>query len=767
MNFEWRYIGRLAGRIAIALGAALFAGVSSAAGTPPAADGVAATAPMDVFPGSGQRLVIRFRSEAKVGPGGVLSPELKADLERTIGGSLRVEGVTAGGDSILVLGESLGTDDVKRALNALRMRADVLRADLERNATTRLASKRLRLKAPAAPDDAAVVRQFIITFTDPGTRERASRNEPLGGDALALVQAAAGVPVEVVRPTVGGAWIVALPAPISRSAAQALAQRIAGAPGIRHVTPDFPVRSHYQPNDPYYQQGYLWNLDDPENGDYYGIDAARAWNITQGSPSIVVAVVDTGIILHPDLVDRLVPGYDFITSQVRARDGDGRDANPLDWGDWAAAGDCGAGEAAEESSWHGSHVAGTIAATGDNGRGIVGVAWRTSIQPVRALGRCGGNWTDILEAMHWAAGLPVPGVPNNPTPARVINMSLGGPGLCDDQTQALVDQVLARGTFIAVSAGNDSANADDYSPAGCYGVSTVAATDPYGDLASYSNYSYYIDIAAPGGDKSRYTRYDGIVSTVDNSGGSPSGTYVYDWYQGTSMASPHVAGVAALMLAVDPNLTPAQIKAIQAETSSYFAPSSACRTDEDCGAGIVNAYYALRETLRIASLAITPVIEFYNPQLDHYFIASSAQADVGALDSGAIPGWGRTGMSFAAYASEVEGLSSVCRFYIPPFRGNSHFYTASDKECNAIYNAARDPADPAYRTYSGFVYETSAAFYIGVPVGGSCPPSQIAVYRLWNNRADSNHRYTTSIELRDAMIARGYVNEGIVMCAQR
>ena len=168
-----------------------------------------------------------------------------------------------------------------------------------------------------------------------------------------------------------------------------------------------------------------------------------------------------------------------------------------------------------DDNGHGTHCAGIIGAEGDNDEGIAGINWHASILPVRVLGTCGGNTSDILEGMSWAAGLPVPGVPDNTTPAKVINMSLGGKGPCDDHYQSIVNEVLAQGTFIAVSAGNDSADSEAQHPANCYGLSTVAATDPYGFLASYSNYSVSIDIAAPGGDQNRYGTQLGIWSTLN------------------------------------------------------------------------------------------------------------------------------------------------------------------------------------------------------------------------------------------------------------
>jgi len=708
------------------------------------------------------RIVLRLRPGVHPAEGAQLSGRLLADLRLAVGAPFTVAAPTRLGDQVLVLAEPVRPAEAKAIVRTLRMRSEVLRADVERGSRVP-ASAFGRLKVA----DTATVRRFVVQFEDAGTRWASARNEKLSVDFDKMLTKATGVEMRIVRATAGGAWVVETAAPVSGAQAKEIVKVLEATPGIRYAMPDRRVRAHaasYYPNDTFYQQGYLWNLDDPIYGDYYGIDAAHAWAITVGSSSIVGAIVDTGIIAHPDLAGRVVAGYDFITDPERARDGDARDENPRDWGDYADAGEC--GDDAEESSWHGSHVAGTFGAAGDNSYGIVGVDWRARIQPVRVLGRCGGSTIDITEGMLWAAGGAIPGIPPNPTPARVINLSIGGEGECEPFEQAAYDEALSRGALVVVSAGNENDNADLYSPASCYGVSTVVATDAYGYRASYSNYSVYADISAPGGDKTRYEEdSEGILSTVENSTRSPSGVYVYDWYQGTSMAAPHVTGVGALMLSVNSSLTPAQMKGIMAATSTNFAPDSVCRTDGDCGAGIVNAYYAVLESIRMLSVPKVAVIEYFNASLNHFFIAAASQPDVPALDSGAIPGWTRTGRTFNAYAASQSGLAGVCRFYIPPAKGNSHFYSVSAAECNAIYAAATNPAHPGHATYVGFVYETGAAFVVDKPVDNTCPPTRVPVWRLWNQRFDTNHRYVTTLQLRSQMLAQGFVDEGIVMCA--
>lgn len=182
------------------------------------------------------------------------------------------------------------------------------------------------------------------------------------------------------------------------------------------------------PNDPQYTNQWHYK-------GTYGIDAPAAWDIITGSTDIVVAVIDTGICNHADLAGRYLPGYDFVSDVLVANDGGGRDGDASDPGDWITAAEDGsgyfAGCGASDSSWHGTHVAGTIGAASNNNFGVAGINWVSKILPVRVLGKCGGNTSDIIDGMRWAAGLTVAGVPANPYPAKVLNMSLGGSGACD------------------------------------------------------------------------------------------------------------------------------------------------------------------------------------------------------------------------------------------------------------------------------------------------------------------------------------------------
>jgi serine protease len=326
-----------------------------------------------------------------------------------------------------------------------------------------------------------------------------------------------------------------------------------------------------------------------------GINAPTAWDKSTGT-GVVVAVVDTGVRPHADLKANLLAGYDFITNTTVANDGNARDADAADPGDWTTAGQCYSGSAAAKSSWHGTHVAGTIAAVTNNATGVAGVAYGAKVLPVRVLGRCGGYTSDIADGMVWAAGGSVSGVPANANPARVLNLSLGGTGSCGITYQNAINAVRARGAVVVVAAGNGNANASATVPANCAGVIVVTAVGRGGGKASYANYGSAVDLAAPGGDGSA-----GILSTL-NAGASTPTTDSYVAYMGTSMATPHVAGVAALMLARNPALTPDEV-----ETRLKAAVHPFPATCSQCGSGLLDANAAVDAAAASSTTAITPV----------------------------------------------------------------------------------------------------------------------------------------------------------------
>lgn len=307
-----------------------------------------------------------------------------------------------------------------------------------------------------------------------------------------------------------------------------------------------------------------------------------AWATSTGS-GVTVAVIDTGYVTHSDVAGNIVAGYDFISDTAVSVDGDGRDSNPADPGDWYATDECGTGTGSSNSSWHGTHVAGTIAAVTNNSKGVAGIAYNAKVSPLRVLGKCGGYDSDIIDAITWASGGTVSGVPANTNVAKVINMSLGGSGACTSATQTAITAAVNRGTTVVVAAGNENSNTSGFSPSSCSNVINVAATSRTGARASYSNYGTLVDIAAPGGQTSTGTA-NGILSTL-NSGTKTASTESYAYYQGTSMATPHIAGLVALMKSANSSLTPAQIESA-IKTNARALPG-ACTGG--CGAGLADA----------------------------------------------------------------------------------------------------------------------------------------------------------------------------------
>lgn len=350
---------------------------------------------------------------------------------------------------------------------------------------------------------------------------------------------------------------------------------------ILYAEPDRIMKPLAVPADPGYAK--QWHYFEATGG----LNLPKAWDLSTGT-GVTVAVIDTGFRPHADLKANLLPGYDFIGDTFVSNDGDGRDADASDTGDAILKGECGGGQPLQDnaSSWHGTHVAGTIAAVAGNGIGGVGVAYGAKVVPVRVLGKCGGYTSDIADGITWAAGGTVAGVPANANPARVLNLSLGGEGACDTTTQNAINTARSRGAVVVVAAGNDNLDASAFSPANCQGVITVAAVNRKGGRAWYSNFGTSVELAAPGGDTTIET--DGIYSTL-NAGTKGPGADNYAFYQGTSMATPHVAGAAALVIAAKPTATVAEVEAALLNTVRPFPA-----TCTGCGKGIVDAYAAVQ-----------------------------------------------------------------------------------------------------------------------------------------------------------------------------
>ena len=406
----------------------------------------------------------------------------------------------------------------------------------------------------------------------------ANSSNVLASTAAQAASSRAGIKLTHVRRMHSGAHIMKLKQYRDVTELNSILLNLNADPNIEFAEPDLLLKPLFTPNDPRYNEQWHYF----ENA--AGLNLPAAWDITQGTGA-VVAVLDTGYRPHIDLVANVLDGYDMISDTSISQDGDLRDNDATDPGDWAPFGACGTGSPSSTSSWHGTHVAGTIAAVGNNGSGVSGVAFKTKIVPVRVLGRCGGYTSDIADGIIWAAGGTISGTTPNQNPADVINLSLGGFGSCGLTQQNAINTARNLGATVIVAAGNENTDAINSNPANCSGVVSVAAVNREGGRAFYSNFGSVVDVAAPGGD----TRIssNGILSTLNN-GTTTSGSDIYAFYQGTSMATPHVAGVAALMYSVNPAITPDEVELILKNTSRAFTASC-----NQCGAGLIDAYAAV------------------------------------------------------------------------------------------------------------------------------------------------------------------------------
>jgi len=432
----------------------------------------------------------------------------------------------------------------------------------------------LPLSIQAAPiKEMPTVDQFIIKYYDPSVKIN---------DVVVLQKLSTqGVQLRYVREMSGYSHILKAPNLMTQSEAESFAKKLLKSnPAIEYIEPDKRMKHFFLPNDPEYVN--QWN-----HSAANGMNAEAAWDTTQGSATSVIAVIDTGYLPHTDLYSKILPGVDMISDIPTANDGNGRDADPSDPGDADAFG---------PSSWHGTHVAGIAAASSNNNTGITGVDWNANILPVRVLGVGGGLISDIVDGITWAYGGTVPGIPVNPNPADVMNMSLGGSGSCSASEQAAIDGAVAAGTVVVIAAGNESSDVSGSSPANCNHVITVAAHGPSNNMSYYSNFGDLIDIMAPGGDQS-VAHTDGILSTLDSGLTAPVNDNAYVYYQGTSMAAPHVAGLVSLIVSVNPALAPSQISLLIQQSAKAFPAGTNCADGGTmtgkCGAGIADASAAV------------------------------------------------------------------------------------------------------------------------------------------------------------------------------
>ena len=628
------------------------------------------------------------------------------------------------------------------------------------SAAPTLGDPRERLGRPQP--SARTMREHPVNRLIVKTRDGRVATSSIAGATAGLARAARS---GGVRAMAHGQSLVGLGREMSVPDAWAVARQLEKRSDVVYAEPDLWVypsdASPVTPNDPTFSSQWdLWDTAAAAGG--YSSKAPAAWGRTTGRSAIVVAVIDTGLTVHPDVTssvtaptgsDPIVPGYDFVDldnvnpdpngvpdlKPYTANDGNGRDADPSDPGDWISAAEAAGTDATggwfaaggcveEPSSWHGTHVTGTIVAKQDNGIGISGIAPGVKVQPVRALGKCGGYSSDIDAAIEWASGNPVLGVPDNATPAKVINMSLGGAGACLTSTQTAINDARKLGTTVVVAAGNAAATVQPTSssststgsqPADCAGVIAVTASTRTGTLASYSNFGTVagnVTLAAPGGDGN--SAAGDIISTVNPGTQGPvdpaSGS-AYAAYAGTSMATPHVAAAVALIQSRlgHKAFTPDQVKARLIATATTFPAAAHCTTVK-CGAGILNIGAALPDlpgapTEVAASAADNAVFLTWTPPATNGGSAVTGYKVMGQVDGGA----------FATVVADTA--STVASLHVTQFAdttpiANTHSYLFTVAAINGVGvgpaaqllnavvpTAAAPPAEPAAPSVTGGV----------------------------------------------------------------
>ncbi len=454
-----------------------------------------------------------------------------------------------------------------------------------------------------------------------------------------------------------------------------LARRMSFQPDVAFAVPDRLKRIKAIPNDPLYAGQWYLQAVQPA-----ALNAVSAWDKLLGAAGPVVAIIDTGIRPdHPDLSGKILPGYDFIADATNSGDGDGRDSDPSDPGDYITAQNktdklCGTGTQISDSSWHGTRVAGIVAASTNNALGIAGLSRNGRILPLRVLGKCGGYDSDIIAAMRWAAGLSVPGVADNANPARVINLSLAGPGTCSSAYKQAISDITAQGTVIVAAAGNETGAVEE--PANCPGVLAVAGLRHVGTKVGYSSFGSQVGVSAPAGNCVNtgigeeclfpINTTTNLGTTVPAANGYTDG---FNYNVGTSFSAPLAAGVAALMLEVHPGLSVTDIIGRIKAAADPFPVDGAlptcptvgatgsgidgqCNcTTSTCGAGMLDANKSMTQALAPAAaiVALDPLAQNANISLD----GGTSTAAVGRT----ITGWNWTLVSGPAGASLSNSAS--------------------------------------------------------------------------------------------------------------
>ena len=489
-----------------------------------------------------------------------------------------------GGDLPAVLAQAPSDEAILAAAQAApQIEGPVSPLNLMRNGAA-------RPNTPAAAAPGTLPQQafdrFIVTYTNEAKQRKLQRDgdwDAIRGivddimDTVGIVSEELNVDVKFLRNTSTDDAVIQTSKSLNKYQAKEFMEKVASDPDVASVEPDYINHPAYLQdvtftyNDPQYSK--QWNLTNPTTG----VQNTGNARLRRGA-YVKVAVLDTGYVPHPDLVTGMANGYDFISDPLSARDGDGRDPNPRDEGDYAPYNLCKDQANAHTSTWHGTSVAGIIGARGGNGMGIVGTADLARVQPVRVLGRCGGRTSDIADAIIWAAGGHVDGVPDNTYPAKIINMSLGTVSRCPAAYQRAIDIARSKGAIVVAAAGNGNTEASKYAPANCRGVITVGATTKAGTRASFSNYGTRVNISAPGED---------ILTLSMNSLDRPDNTkFSYDYESGTSMAAPHVSALLAQQLVNGTSITTKQV-----EEAFTLAGGNRIKCDKYfCSRGIINSF---------------------------------------------------------------------------------------------------------------------------------------------------------------------------------
>ncbi len=426
---------------------------------------------------------------------------------------------------------------------------------------------------------------------------------------------------------------------LNREEVTALARQLAQDANVEYAEVDERVLPHFAPNDPEYGTSqWAWQSATTHAG---ATNTSAAWNkLTTGGQAlsgsgVVVAVLDSGHITHADLSANILPGYDFISLDTlpyapfsTANDGDGRDANAADPGNWNT--DTRNNCKTSNSSWHGSRVASVVAAIGNNTTGMLGVAYGAKVLPVRVLGVCGGYLSDIAAGMRWAAGLSVAGTPNNPHPAKVLNLSLGSEGTCPSTFQDAINDVRAAGSLVVVSTGNEGATDSITQPANCKGVLAVTAHAQNGGSPSFANVGPGTTISAPG---------VSILGTSNSGPNGPTASPAGDSYvagSGTSFSAPMVSGVAALLLQIKPTMGVDELTSRLVDSARAFPSGTYCAGKTACGAGMLDADAASALVLADAAPTTSASASSTDPVARGAVVTLTGNATAGATGGGSI-----------------------------------------------------------------------------------------------------------------------------------